>query len=234
MSLNFGQLKTLARSRVPPAVVSLIDNTLLEKILNDGAEEVAFRTGCLPTNKKFNVVAEQSDYLFSNIDEYFLCIKKAGLLWYDGTSWVDLIRITAEWLDENYGSWRSATSSDPQYYYIEGDRIVVYPKPDTSGTNYFWIHYNKKPTAMTDDSHYPFGNSVIIPQLTPLHKAIIHYFEWQAKTIAAEPAENVKEAMVSFYAQVDSIWAKISETDEDIFNEETYMKVEDYGYSEGF
>ena len=176
--MNLENLRTMTRLVVPGAKNNVIDDTGLTLILNQGAIDIALQSICLPVNSTFGVVAEQREYNLSSVVSDYLVPDKPGLYWYDGSNWLQLKPRTLKYFDEHYPFWRDADSGDPQMYSIDNNTLTVYPKPDTTLANGFWLYYGRKPQTMTAPSHYPFGFGSEITRLAPLSECIIAYAEW--------------------------------------------------------
>jgi len=202
MTLN--DLKTLARAYVPGAKTSVINDTVLELILNNGAKEVAAITICLKANTQFNAVADQREYSLSSVVGDFLVMDDPGLWWNEGgTHWKQLIPKTMKWLDENRANWRDEDSGNPMYYYQEGDTIGVHPKPDTTLASGFHIYYGRKPTPMTDATHYAFEGSTEIDQLSLFDEAILYYWKWKVgPALNKDNSDDFRKNENAFYNEV--------------------------------
>ena len=178
--MNYEEIRDLSRVYCPQAKTNVISNSRRDLIIKEGVIDVARLTICLPTNEKFDVVADQREYNLSTEVTRFLVIAKSGLWWHDGSNYKQLSGVTIEWLDEHIPLWRDMDSGDPIYYYQEGDTLGIYPTPDTAYTNGFWLYFGQKPLPMTDDAHYPFGYDTEISRLSILSEAILLYWRWKA------------------------------------------------------
>ena len=200
--MNFGNLKTMARAILPGAKVNRISNTILELILNEGSKNVAALTQALKTSSIFNVVADTSEYNLTVIDSKFLSITSEGLWWYNGTNWIQLKPRTIKWLDDNYSTWRDASSSDPEYYYQYGDLIGTYPTPDTSLSSGFKLYYAEQPPVMSTNAHYPFGGTTEIARLSILSDSILAYWKYKAISIISNDKEEIALAKKDYLEDV--------------------------------
>jgi len=201
--MTLDNLKILARAYVPGAKTNVVSDTVVELILNNGAVEVAALTICLKTNKKFNVVADQREYLLSSVLGDFLVMDDPGVWWNDGTSWKQLHPKTMKWLDENRMNWRNEASGDPMYYYQENDTIGFHPKPDTTLTEGFHIYYGRKPVLMTAAEHYAFEGITEITHLSILDEAILYYFKWKVQpALNKDSADDFRRNEYAFKTEV--------------------------------
>ena len=189
--MNFQNLKVLANGMVPGSKRNVIKASTRDLILNEGARDVAFRTVCLKTNDTFNVVEDQDTYDISTEVSDFLTVDKPGLWWNDGNEWEKVNPRTLKWLDEKRPNWRDMDSDDPQDYAINGNEIIVIPKPDTSLSGGFKLYYGKKPPTMTASGHYPFGGANEIPRLAPLSWSIVAFWRWKAGPMIAKQFDEM-------------------------------------------
>ena len=188
--MNLGNLKTMSRARVPGAKATTIPEAVLTLILNQGKDELCSITRCLPENSKFDVVAEQAEYDLTSSLTRFIMPQESGCWWNAGdgttTNWQKLDAVTIKWLDENKPSWRDSSSGSPLYYYIEGDKLNIHPKPSTALTNGLWMYYFQKSEDMSNDAHFPFGGANEISRLAILSEAILLYWEMRANFMLNE------------------------------------------------
>lgn len=173
-------LLKLARAYIPGAKPQSIDDTTMTLILNQAALDIAAFTCCLKANKKFDVEASTQEYALSTKIGDYLTPDKSGLWWYNGTKWTQLDARTLEWFDINRPNWRDLSAGTPQEYAIEGDTIIVVPKPVTALSSGFWLYYGKKPTDMSANSNFPFtGSNVEMTQLSIFDDAILKFAKWK-------------------------------------------------------
>ena len=203
--MNFGNLKILSRASVSKAVSDMISNQVLELIINEGTKDVAFRTKCLQEDSKFDVVADQYQYVLSDSTETvenYLFPDKSGLWWNAGSAaspdWQKLSPRTLEWLDENIPNWRAASSSNPKYYAVQGENLVLHPTPDTSLTDGFWFYFIKYPSTMTAAANYPFmyGTSEMT-HLACLSDSIIKYARYKMLEMMKAELEIKEDTIIA-------------------------------------
>lgn len=161
-----------------PDVTSTVDNINTE--LNEAALEIAYVTAAIPKNNSsdpIDLTADNDDY---ELPSDFLCIDPDGGVQYlnADSEWDPLKQTTMDWLDENELSWRTNESDDPEYYYIKGNYIYLYPKPDTTRANALMIHYGTIPTLMAAEADEPFNN---LTYLDPFHYLVALKVKIQAK-----------------------------------------------------
>lgn len=178
--MTLAQFRTALRARCPGLKESVASNTVLDLELNNGAKDIAAYCVCLPTNKKFNVVANQSEYHLSVVIGNYLVMDKPGLWWNSGTAtttkWEKLDCETLASLDANYPTWRDLSSGSPERYTIDGDIIIISPPPDTALTEGFKLYYGAESVDMTEEGHYPFsGSTTEYTHLSIFDEAILLY-----------------------------------------------------------
>lgn len=158
---------------------------LLENLIQLSADDVAFRTLCLPTNDVFDAEEDEGEYDLSTEVDQFVALHPAGLWFNEGTvadpEWKQLQAVTIKWLDEHRRNWRSATSDVPQYFYQEGNTLGAFPKPNADLTGGFWLYFYQGAFPMTTDDHYPFRGTAQITRLSILDRAMSLHFRWQAQ-----------------------------------------------------
>lgn len=191
--MNFGNLKTLARAYIPQARASAISDSVLKTIINEGALYIASITGCLKTDKKISLVAEQREYSISQLLDRYLNVDRPGVYWYDGSSWKQIHHKTMKWMDENKPNWRDGSSGDPIYSFIHGNNLNLEPKPDTGGSELLWVYHTQRPSTMTDDSHYPFhlenSQTTELDYLATLSECILLYVESRMLNVLGKKEE---------------------------------------------
>ena len=199
--MNFGNLKTMARGIIPQAKQSVISNTVSDLILNEGANKVAEKLLCLPTNAYFNVVAEQQEYDLSSVVDRYLVAE--DLYWYDSANWKHLYARTREYLNKKFVYWRDDSSGDPLRFFIDNHKLIIHPKPDTAGTSYFRLYYFEGTQTMTTNSHYPMGHDTEIVRLRGLSDAILFYWRVQAlKIIGKAKSDEIAIAEKDFDSEI--------------------------------
>jgi len=188
--MTLSQLRTLTRGMTPGAKLSVINNTTLDLILNEGVKDVALYSICLKANKKFDVVADKYEYNLSTVIGDYLTVDKPGLWWYNSTKWMPVYPKTLKWLDTFKPGWRDLSSGSPREYSIDADILTVSPPPTDAGTEYFWLYYGKKPAVMTQNTHYPFsGSTTEFTHLSIFDFAIILFAKWKLEPMLNKKAD---------------------------------------------
>lgn len=155
--MKLSELKTMVRARIPAAVISSVDNTTLELVLNEATLAVARDTECLKKEDSFDSTAESGIYVLPSIISDFLGVTKEGIWFYNGAQYKELFPKTLQWMNKYLSSWRTQESAElPVYYWIRRGVMSVHPKPSGSVTDAFLIYYFARPTQMSHADHYPF------------------------------------------------------------------------------
>ena len=177
--MQLKDLKRLTRGLVPKALLSKVSNELLELSINEMARDINSRLKLLKQNSKFTVTADTYRYDLSDpavTVTRFLKIDEMGLWWNAGsassTDWRRMRPKTVKWFDNNFVQWRDQGSQDPLYQAKDGTDLVIYPTPDTTLAEGFWLYFIENTRYMTDPNHYPFGYTSEIPEYSTLHKVI--------------------------------------------------------------
>ena len=66
-----------------------------------------------------------------------------------------LERTELEKLDDIYSNPEKIESSTPQYYYVWGNKLFLFPKPSSEGTGNLDVYYNKMPAELVGGSDVP-------------------------------------------------------------------------------
>jgi hypothetical protein len=194
-------LKLWARALVPGATATKIPNALLESIIQEGANDVALHTCCLPSDATFDAEEDIGTYYLGDIADDILEIAESGLWYKNGTQWKELLPKTRAWMDENVSNWRDRASGTPEWWFKEGDAIEVIPAPASLVNEGLWLYYGAKPPVMGNDDHFPFGGDSEIAYLSPLSHNILDFVRWKAHEILGETAVAQKYEQ-SYYAKL--------------------------------
>jgi len=154
-------------------------------IFNEAEREFVKLTKCLPKDKKFDCVANNSTYSLVTEIPDFLEFKEEGV-WHfrsdsSTTIWDRMKPTTRRVLDQKYKNWRSHTSSDYcRNYWQDGDEIGIYYTPTSTVTNGFWAYYYATSSQMSTSTDYPFTGAINSTRLEPYHKHLLVYYEYRA------------------------------------------------------
>lgn len=179
-----------ARAILPEAKLQNVPDQLLNSILQEGAYDVAGLAEALPTNQKFDSLANTREYSLSSKVTRFVKLHKSGLYWHNGSQYKQLDAVTTKWLDENIANWRDVPAGTPIYFYQEGDALGVHPKPEDSETDAFWLYFFQKPAEMSTDDFYPFGGATEDSRLYMLSHNILDYWKWKGSEIMGKTLQE--------------------------------------------
>lgn len=185
--MNLGQMTTRVRQQIPASGGSGdMADTTIQAALNQGVVKINLITQCYQTYVKVQnipaVAGTPQMYSLSSICPGFLTMMDSGVWWFqtDGSSQIMYAR-TRRWLDLYVPNWRdqSPVSSNPTWYWHDGDNLGFYPGSTQQSTNAaldFWVYYLLKPTDMGGPDNYPWTNaSTELTALTCMDDAIIAY-----------------------------------------------------------
>ena len=215
--MNRTNLKLWARMLVPGAKVGRISNILLESILQEGANDVASYTTCLPDDAKFTVTEDEDEYDIADIADDFLEIAESGVWWNNGSKWGQVFSRTREWMDNEVPNWRDKDSSDPVWFFKAGSILTFVPAPDTTLSNGGWLYYGKRPPQMESNAYYPFGGETEISELAHLSYNVLDFWKWHAHGILGEDKLS-RDAQVVYYSKLAMARVKVK-TNKSLFAE---------------
>jgi hypothetical protein len=202
--MTLSQLEQFCYAYLTGLKQKVADNVIVDLTINNAVVDIATRSCCLKTNKKFNVVAEQSEYALSEVLGDFLTPDKSGLWWSDGTRYKKLNSCTLQYLDTEKPSWRDFSSGSPIDYSIDNDVLTISPPPDTALTDGFLFYYGKVPLPMTSGAHYPFsGNTTPFTHLEIFDLAIIYYVESVLLPVISKTTD-ANLSMIKYMQEVES------------------------------
>lgn len=166
---------TRFRILVPAAKKSVVPDSKVHLLLNEGVEEVNQIAKIFKSSTDSNSVASKQTYQLS--DDFPNCtgIAKGGV-WYknDNSKFFRVIPKTREWFDDQLENWWEASDAQPQYYFVEGDDLTFNAPFDAVRSIRLW--HLKKTVAMTSGANYPWNNTTTeIIMFRPLDNAIIAY-----------------------------------------------------------
>lgn len=201
--MKLEDLISLCRLYVPEVDSTVISDANTTIILNIAAQKFVYLAEALPGSTLFNAVADKQIYNLSTYVTTYAKPRPEGLWWYDSanSSWVRLKGRTIKWLDVELPKWRDVSSGNPEYYSIDGDEILVYPKPDTAYTNGFKLYHFKVSKDM-EAGFYLFSGSDTLryPFLVNYEEDLIDYYKYRAKQIMGY-GSDAQEALTMFNAK---------------------------------
>lgn len=102
---------------------------------------IASREEYYVQNKSYTVTADQANYMIP-YRAMGATLREVKIL--RGSRWVDLIRIDPEEI-------ASTQTGNPEYFYLEGNNVVLYPTPDASGDT-LRLSYFVRPSSLVPTS----------------------------------------------------------------------------------
>lgn len=177
--MNRGDLRTRCQLKIPNIKTSGVTPDALNSLINEAVEQVNLLAKVYRGYTDFNIVANQAQYQLSIIAPTFQQMVTAGL-WVRNSSTGKLLRViprTVEWFNKRLPTWRDATPTNiSQYYYREGDDLMLYPAMNANQVAGGRIHHTFIPATMNQDSNFPFsGTDKEITSFQPLDRAIVEY-----------------------------------------------------------
>jgi len=164
-------IRALSRKRLYEVSAAFWTDAELNTWIDNGCDDIAFRTKCIRDNGKMTTVSGTQEYTLSTT---FPTLNTVLEVYYlkGGTTWEKLDSTTREELNKTDRGWKSALAGTPDRYYWdrEEDIIAFYPKPDTTnaGTDYAEVYYGVKHTPIAADD-----SAIDIPY--QLHLAVIEF-----------------------------------------------------------
>lgn len=167
-------------------------NILIE--LNNAQNDLALRTICLPDEYAQQLTADTETF---DMDTDWITLDLGGGVWYlDADSdWQQLEMKPRRWLNQNFPGWMNDDSSEPQYYFVEGNQIHLYPQPDTTRSNGLKMYGGIKPTDISSGYDYAFNNKT---HLVPFHPLLSKYVGIVIK--ASQGKWEEREKLIKEYA----------------------------------
>lgn len=185
--MNLGQMTIRVRQQIPSSGgVGDMQDITIQNALNQGVVKVNLITQCYQTYVKVAntpaVAGTPSQFSLSSICPGFLSMMDSGVWWFqtNGSSQI-MYQVTRRWLDLYVPNWRdqSPVSSNPTWYWHEGDQLGFYPGSTQQSTNAnldFWVYYLLFPTPMGGPNNYPWTNGLTeFTSLNCMDDAIIAY-----------------------------------------------------------
>jgi len=132
----------------------------------------------------FDSLEDVAEYAISENIPDFLGIENVSIYFkLSSGEWKEVYGKTKQYIQRIFPDFINAASvTQPQYYYIDGDRLNFYPPPDTARTDAFRVEHLRTANLMSSDDHFPFsGSTVEITAFRPMDEALIAFVGWKAK-----------------------------------------------------
>jgi len=146
--MNLTTLISDVRSRLDEDTEGYWTDTMITRWLNEGNRDVAYRMENLEATETSNIVANQHNY---SLPSDYLKIKRVTADSHP-LSYIDFPRLNAY---ESKGTASTATTGNPEVYYLWNDEINLYPTPSAGVTNGLVISYYKSPATLADGADTP-------------------------------------------------------------------------------
>ncbi len=191
------------RDENPELDANVISDTTLMSWLLDGDLETCTKVRLInQEGLSIPAVIDQSTYDMTNVSPLFLDIDESvggGLVYYNTSgNYKRLEKVTKAYLENNNAQWRTASSGAPRWYYRYGKNIVVYPKPDSTITN-FTVDLILLSNPFNNLNIMPFNQ---LPYLAPFHASLKLYLMWRAK-IKIGKGDEADTALKAYGAYTD-------------------------------
>ena len=190
--MKLTELISRVRRQIPSATVESVSDDIITSELNHGVDECNLLAEVYKSYTEITLTAEKQIYSLSEKVPNYLGIAKNGV-WYFNSSGVSkyLFAKTIRWLDLYMRNWRDLTSGEPQWYWIDGDDLGFFRKPDQA--NKAWVYHLMKSTPMDSNDNYPWFNKTTESIFRPFDNAITAYAVWALSSSVGK--ENTKSAL---------------------------------------
>lgn len=179
-----GELKEMFFAQTASAKPAKFTDSILNSLFKSGARDLAMHGVLLPTDSKFSAVASQAEYNLSSVVSGYLTMDRGGLWWNSGTASVPAYKqldpVTPAWMDINRKNWRDAEEGEPEVFWVEKNLLNVWPEPEDSLTDAFWLYFGQTPYAVASDSQYYFYGTSELEHLAIFDDAMILYAQWKS------------------------------------------------------
>lgn len=168
--MNRLEIRNLVRKRLGETTSAFWSDAELNKWINDGCKDVAFRVKCIKDNTTITPTSENSEYILSSVLPGVISITEVYFL-DENDKWTKLMPTSRVELDSMYQGWLSADSSTaPTHYWWdrEDDIFYIYPSITEAEADSIRVFYTKTHSDIGSDESSP-----TIPEA--LHLAIVDF-----------------------------------------------------------
>ena len=178
------------RRRLPSATIESVSDQEIIGELNRGVDECNRLAQCYLGYTEFPSVIGKQIYSLSGDVPRYLAISKDGCWFKATTSFKELFPKTIRWLDLFIRNWRDLGNAEPQWYWVQGNDLGLYPKPNVVGT--LRVYHLKNSIPMDNLNNYPWENTTNeITALQGFDDAIVAYACWKiAPAVGQTGLEN--------------------------------------------
>ena len=170
--MNLGLLQKRVYKKLGDTTGSFWQPSEIVDYINEGIQDIAYRTKSILTDSTFNAFAGQASYGLQASLPLALAITELYFYNIQTLKWIKLRSTTRTELDETNPGWLSAPTALPNQYWYDRElnEIYLFPPPDASyvSNQCVWAYYSIQSTDLANPTDIPQ-----IPQ--PIHLAIIDY-----------------------------------------------------------
>lgn len=180
--MNLLSLKKRIKIRKPNIGQTGIKDADLIELINQAVDRCNEIGKFYTKTSYFDSEEDIAEYAISEKITDFLGIDKVPIYFKDSNGdYQKVYPRSKAYIAKVFPDYMNADSVDiPQYYYIDGDRLVLYPAPNVTRTNALRVEHLKTSTPMTNDDDFPFtGSTTEITAFRPMDEAIVAFVDWQ-------------------------------------------------------
>lgn len=177
------------RDENPEITANVISDITLNSWLLVGDKEICAKARLIVDTGIIVPIVGQASYDLTVLSKFFDIDENPG----GGVSRVNtnpnekrIDKTTRAYLDANVSQWRTASSGTPKYYYRRGKYMYVYPKPDTTITQ-FNIDFVAISNDFNNDNITPYNQ---LSYLEPFHPGLVFYLTMRAKAKVGKDDES--------------------------------------------
>lgn len=182
--MNLADLKQRCKLKLPNLGQTGVTEEYLTELLNQAVDRCNEVAKIYTKKSYFNIVANQATYLLSeNVAEYLGLISTPLYFLTSSGAWKKVYPKTKAFIERTFEDFLNAESVDlPQYYYVNGDELVLYPPPNTSRDDGAMLEHLRTGSPMSNDNHFPFtGSETEITAFRPMDEGLVAFVKWQVE-----------------------------------------------------
>ena len=200
---TLSSFRSYSRVRIPEinSTDALSDANFLI-LLNRVQQEFIKLIEGYPTSTVFASVASQQTYNLRTYVPTYLGVRDLGL-WHQASataSKVQLISTTIADMSRRMPNWRNASAGTPRYVVIDGDDLLVHPKPAAANAyaSGFELYHFAQTTDLSNDSHYLFTGSLTteLKFLIPHEDILIDGLKYMVYSMIGKPNESAASGSI--------------------------------------
>lgn len=172
--MNLGQIILSVQRQFGDESGAQIRRSDIKRWAHDAQIDIVRKTEVLQMHSETDVIKDDGSY---DLPTDFIRLRRVT---FDN---IKLNRIELEELDDLAPDNQTHGSSTPTIYYVWGQKLFLYPKPDKAGTGKLDVYYLKMPDELSADQDVPE-----IP--THMHEDIVRYCLGRAKELNEDDAAS--------------------------------------------